>query len=137
MIVKKLRTSKNWSQEQLASMAGLSVRTIQRVESGQTASIETLKSLASVFEVDITKLTEVITVIDKASENWEKQPLWFKFLFLGIRSRKMQLTFEIACFVTGILLFTFYPFKAVAAVFLVTAYLLGWSIRYGDKNKVW
>ena len=58
MIVKKLRTEKNWSQEQVATFSGLSIRTIQRVESGQSASLETLKSLASVFEVDILKLTE-------------------------------------------------------------------------------
>mgnify|MGYP000672221477 FL=1 len=60
MILKKLRADKNWSQEQVATFSGLSTRTIQRVESGQSASLETLKSLASVFEVDITKLTEEI-----------------------------------------------------------------------------
>jgi transcriptional regulator with XRE-family HTH domain len=37
---------------------GLTKRSIQRVESDQSASLETLKSLASVFEVDISKLTE-------------------------------------------------------------------------------
>lgn len=137
MIVKKLRTDKNWSQEQLATMAGLSIRTIQRVECGQVASLETLKSLASVFEVDVSNLTEEITVIDKTSENWEKQPLWFKFLFLGIRSRKMQLLFELASFLVGILLLLFYPFKPVAIVFFVTAYVLGWSVRYGDTENVW
>ncbi|HGP6770839.1 TPA: helix-turn-helix domain-containing protein, partial [Vibrio cholerae O1] len=50
-MIKKLRERKNWSQEQLATMSGLSVRTIQRIESGNKASIESLKSLASVFEV--------------------------------------------------------------------------------------
>ncbi|EKF9685974.1 helix-turn-helix transcriptional regulator, partial [Vibrio cholerae] len=67
-MIKKLRERKNWSQEQLATMSGLSVRTIQRIESGNKASIESLKSLASVFEVDISKLLEEITVIDKDSE---------------------------------------------------------------------
>ncbi|WP_139182672.1 helix-turn-helix domain-containing protein, partial [Vibrio cholerae] len=61
-MIKKLRERKNWSQEQLATMSGLSVRTIQRIESGNKASIESLKSLASVFEVDISKLLEEITV---------------------------------------------------------------------------
>ena len=65
MIIKKLRKEKKLSQEQLATMSALSVRTIQRVESGKSASLETLKSLASVLEVDIDKLTEVITMIDK------------------------------------------------------------------------
>ena len=65
MIVKTLRVKNNWSQEQLATLSGLSLRTIQRVEAGNKASLETLKSLASVFEINLLKLTEVITVLDK------------------------------------------------------------------------
>jgi transcriptional regulator with XRE-family HTH domain len=63
MIIKKLRQTLNWSQEQLAIMCGVSIGTIQRVEAGNKASLETLKPLASVFETS--KLTEEITVIDK------------------------------------------------------------------------
>lgn len=137
MVVKKLRTDRKWSQEQLAIMAGLSIRTIQRVESGQRASLETLKSLASVFEVDLSTLTEEITVIDKTSENWEKQPWWFKFLFFGVRSRKVQLLFELASFIAAMLLLFLYPFKLVSAVFFLTAYALGWSVRYGDTKNIW
>ncbi len=36
----------------MAEIAGVSVRTIQRLERGQPASLETAKALASVFEVD-------------------------------------------------------------------------------------
>ena len=53
MIVRKLRLRNGWSQEQLAEMTGLSVRTIQRIERGQPASLESQKALAAVFEVDI------------------------------------------------------------------------------------
>jgi transcriptional regulator with XRE-family HTH domain len=53
MIVRKLRLKKGWSQEQLAELTDLSVRTIQRAERGQKPSLETARSLASVFEVDI------------------------------------------------------------------------------------
>lgn len=53
MIVRKLRLRNGWSQEQLAEMTGLSVRTIQRIERGQAASLESQKALAAVFEVDI------------------------------------------------------------------------------------
>ncbi len=86
-MIKKLRERKNWSQEQLATMSGLSVRTIQRIESGNKASIESLKSLASVFEVDISKLLEEITVIDKDSEYWKEHPRWFKFCVLRLNIR--------------------------------------------------
>ena len=49
--IQKLRASKCWSQDELASASGLSVRTIQRVEKNGTASLETTKALASVFVV--------------------------------------------------------------------------------------
>ncbi|MEC8003969.1 MAG: helix-turn-helix transcriptional regulator, partial [Pseudomonadota bacterium] len=55
-MIKSLRTKHHYSQEQLARMSGLSLRTIQRVESGQSASLETLKSLAAVFEIDVDTL---------------------------------------------------------------------------------
>ena len=56
MIVRKLRLQRGWTQEQLAEMAGLSVRSIQRMERGQNCSIESLKCLAAVFEVDLSAL---------------------------------------------------------------------------------
>lgn len=42
MLVQKLRLQRGWSQEQLAIVSGLSVRTIQRIDRGQSASLETL-----------------------------------------------------------------------------------------------
>ena len=84
MIVKRLREKRNWSQEQLAALSGLSTRTIQRIESGNKASIESLKALASVFEIDISKLQEEIIVIDKTSKEWNKEPLWVSVSFWGV-----------------------------------------------------
>jgi transcriptional regulator with XRE-family HTH domain len=56
MIVKKLRLQKCWSQEQLSQFSGLSVRTIQRIERGQQPSLESLKSIAAVFQININDL---------------------------------------------------------------------------------
>ncbi len=58
MLIKKLRLQKGWSQEQLADLSGLSARTIQRLERGENASLETLKSLAAVFEINVADLTD-------------------------------------------------------------------------------
>jgi transcriptional regulator with XRE-family HTH domain len=58
MLIQKLRLQRGWSQEQLAELSGLSVRTIQRLERGQTASLESLKALAAVFEIDLNRLQE-------------------------------------------------------------------------------
>ena len=57
MIVRKLRLRKGWSQDQLAEFAGVTVRTIQRLERGQKPSLETAKALAAVFEVDCSTFT--------------------------------------------------------------------------------
>lgn len=56
MHIQKLRLQRGWSQQQLAELSGLSARTIQRIEAGQPASAETLKSLAAVFEIPFTDL---------------------------------------------------------------------------------
>ena len=64
MIVRKLRLKRGWSQEQLASLTGLNIRTIQRIEHGQTPSLESKKSFASVFEVELATFDQ-----DAHSEN--------------------------------------------------------------------
>jgi transcriptional regulator with XRE-family HTH domain len=45
------------SQDQFAQLTGLNARTIQRIERGQKPSHESAKSLASVFEVDLSTFT--------------------------------------------------------------------------------
>ena len=56
IIVRKLRLQRGWTQEDLARFAGLSVRSVQRVERGQQGSLETMKALAAVFETDLATL---------------------------------------------------------------------------------
>ncbi|WP_318465468.1 2TM domain-containing protein [Photobacterium leiognathi] len=56
MIIRKLRLQRGWSQEQLSQLSGLSIRTIQRIEQGQKAGLESLKSLAAVFEIQVSDL---------------------------------------------------------------------------------
>jgi transcriptional regulator with XRE-family HTH domain len=60
MLVKSLRQKNNWSQEHLAQLSGLNIRTIQRAEKGEGVGLETLKSLASVFDIDINELKNEI-----------------------------------------------------------------------------
>lgn len=50
--LKKLRLEYKWSQTQLAELSGLSLRTIQRIENGEKPSIESIKGLSSLFEID-------------------------------------------------------------------------------------
>lgn len=49
VVVRTFREIHTWSQEQLAEIAGISVRTVQRVEEGQPASLDSRRSLAAAF----------------------------------------------------------------------------------------
>ena len=62
MSIQKMRLKRGWSQQQLADASGLSARTVQRIESGHPGSVESLKSIAAVFEVDFSTLTKEATM---------------------------------------------------------------------------
>lgn len=55
--IKELRVAKGWSQEQLATIAGLSTRTIQRIENGEQASLDTLNAIACALGLQVNELT--------------------------------------------------------------------------------
>lgn len=138
MIVKKLREQRNWSQEQLAKMAGLSLRTIQRVEAGNKASLETLKSLASVFEVELTKLTEEIIVIDKESNAWRSEPWYIRLSMLGVKKRSYAITLEYCMLGIGVAsVVMFQPMEITTPVAFLGAYINSKLVAYIDRKSYW
>jgi transcriptional regulator with XRE-family HTH domain len=77
-----MRLERHWSQDQLAEMSGLSIRTIQRIENGENAGLESLKSLASVFEINITdsdKKQDIEQI--RKEESYIQNLKWFYKLF--------------------------------------------------------
>ena len=146
MILKQLRLSRHLSQEQLAQMSGLNVRTIQRIESGHNASLESLKCLASVLEVDVSTLSQEKFIIDKNSNNWKNLPFWLKgwfFLnFLSLRpTRNSAKRVEILSHICGFL-FCALGFVSEAAlagglIMLSNAYLFYLLAWQGDKHGIW
>lgn len=68
MIVRKLRLQRGWSQEQLAEMMDVSIRTVQRIERGHKPGLETSKSLAAVFGVDIATFNFGDNTMNEAQE---------------------------------------------------------------------
>ncbi len=71
--IKYLREQRCWSQLQLSEMAGISVRTLQRVEAKSAASQETIKSIAAVLEIDCDKLlpdkSSPLLISDEQNDN--------------------------------------------------------------------
>ena len=138
MIVKKLRKRNSWSQEQLAQFAGVSLRTIQRVEAGNQASIETLKSLASVFEVEISKLKEEIIVIDKESQQWKSEPWWIRLSMLGVNKRSYLITIEYALLLIGVTsFFSFDTIEITTPLAFLFAYMNAKLLAYLDSREAW
>lgn len=54
--IRSERERRAWSQEHLAEVTGLSLRTVQRVETSGTGSFETAQAIAAVFELDVAVL---------------------------------------------------------------------------------
>jgi transcriptional regulator with XRE-family HTH domain len=65
--IKRMRAERAWSQEQLAEIADVSLRTIQRVESDGSASRETRMALAAAFDIDIRDLAEPEAALSEPS----------------------------------------------------------------------
>ena len=55
-LVRSERERRAWSQEHLASVTGLGLRTITRIETTGRASHESVKALASVFQIEVAAL---------------------------------------------------------------------------------
>ncbi|MDF1736236.1 MAG: helix-turn-helix domain-containing protein [Minwuia sp.] len=69
MQIQELRQEQGWTQEELALHSGLSVRTIQRIESGRPATLESLKCLAAVFATSVADLTMEKPVMTEMKDN--------------------------------------------------------------------
>lgn len=146
MILRQLRLSRHLSQEQLAQMSGLNVRTIQRIENGHNASLESLKCLASVLEVDISTLNQEKFVADKTLPGWKALPWWLKAWFaLGTLklqpSRTLIARLEVwlhasgfACCVGGV---ASEPALVGGVLLLAHAYLCTLLKWQGDRYAVW
>ena len=94
--IKKMRLERHWSQEQLAEMSGLSVRTIQRIENGENAGLESLKSLAAVFETNIEDSNKKIELEQIRKEEAYIQKLKGFYKLLGLVVLNLVFFFFIA-----------------------------------------
>jgi transcriptional regulator with XRE-family HTH domain len=75
--IRTLREQRAWSQEHLAAVAGLSTRTLQRIEAGAAASKETCLALAAALEVAVDDLSAGGNGGDRAPEgSTVRVPSW-------------------------------------------------------------
>lgn len=85
--LRELRMVRQWSQDQLATLSGLNLRTIQRLESGAKISNESLRSLAAVFEVPAESLLIGGPMPDKSALKAMRDGVLCGLEFTGTTSR--------------------------------------------------
>ena len=154
MFIKVLRQRFRLSQEKLAELSGLSLRTIQRVEAGHRISYASLRAVADVFEVDVDKLELELYAMDKTGEDYRELPLWVR-LMLGrgwVSSSRRELYFTeiilvaLGALLVGLSMVNFFweliydPNRSAlyaGLLMFLFAYLVSVCIRVGDTYSAW
>ncbi len=153
--MKGLREERNWSQEKLAALSGLSLRTIQRIEGSNRAGFDSLVALAATFEIEVGALERALAM-DKTSSEWKKRPAWVRGLFLGSdriqMDRQQHRMIEVIAVITGAVFVatgifgtsgTFVaasakvPLLVCGSLLFLAAYLMAVIVRVGDQYGVW
>ncbi len=155
MGVKELRKERSWSQEYLAELSGLSLRTVQRIESSGKAGPGSIRALAIAFDIDDSVL-ELELALSKSSNGWKKRPAWVRLLFLGSGRVHMGSyqhivveRFAAAAGTIFVIVGVFgtngtliaesakVPMLLGGSLMLLAAYLMSLIIRIGDRHSVW
>lgn len=57
--IETLRKERGWTKARLAEQSGVSERTVRRIETGETPSLDTLQALAAAFNIDCAELSQL------------------------------------------------------------------------------
>ena len=141
------------SQERVAEMSGLSVRTVQRLEAGHRVGYASLRALAAAFKTEADLLEREFYAVSPSADEFIEIPRWVRLLrgrlsFAGPRlSRRDFLVVEALC--AGLALIVFaasflvseheraMAVRMTAVVPFVGCYLTAVSIRVCDRYKLW
>ena len=82
-LIKQARISRNWTQQHLADICDVSLRTVQRVEKTGIASKETVASMSSAFEINSENFV-INTKNDSKSESGHKDKNNKRGLIIGL-----------------------------------------------------
>jgi transcriptional regulator with XRE-family HTH domain len=74
MDLRQARQARGWSQEELAERTGLSVRTIQRIETGGRPGLSSARLLAEELGLDVAELTASSPGVERDEPRWDDTP---------------------------------------------------------------
>lgn len=153
MSFRRWRERQLLSQERIAEMSGLSLRTVQRLEAGHRVSYASLRALAVAFKVDADSLERELYAVEKpADDDYVEIPRWVRVMsdrlyFGGPRmSRRDFYVAELFCLACALMAFAVSflvasPRASMVRVCAFAAALGGYfaaaNIRILDKYKLW
>jgi transcriptional regulator with XRE-family HTH domain len=152
MSFRSWRERKHLSQERVAEMSGLSLRTIQRLDAGHRVSYASLRALAATFGIDVDLLERKLYAVNNSTDDFVQIPRWVRLLddtrWLGGPgpNRRDAHLMEAFCVGCAVILFAASflvaphvtkAFRAIAVVELVCGYLVSRYIRLSDRYKLW
>jgi transcriptional regulator with XRE-family HTH domain len=153
MNLRFLREQKLLSQERLAEMSGLSLRTVQRLEAGHRVSYASLRALAVTLEINVDSLERKLYAMNRSTEDFVEIPRWVRLLdgkrwFGGPGlSRRDVHVIEAFCLACAVIVFaasfmvasnaTAKVLRTCAFLALACGYLVSVNIRLGDTYKLW
>lgn len=153
MTFKAWRERQRLSQERVAEMSGLGLRTVQRLEAGHRVSYASLRALAATFETDVDTLERELYAMKTPTDDFVEAPRWIRLLddsrwFGGPRPSRRDVhvveVFLMACAVAVFAMSflvaadaTAKILRGVAALELALAYLVSVFVRIADAYKLW
>ena len=120
MKIKRWREERHWSQEHVAEMAGIGLRTLQRIENGESASRESVMALAAAFNVDIGALVDD-PVKQKAIAAQEKATK-------GLAALRLSFMIHMASYIFGMIIFAAISLGDGAPGYAMLAPSLWWTV---------
>ena len=152
MSFRSWREGKLLSQERVAEMSGLSLRTVQRLEAGHRVSYASLRALATAFEIDVDQLERELYAM-KSSNEFVEIPRWVRVFSGGLwltgtrpSRRDVHLTeaFLVGLGIIFLIASTLVASDVLARILLVGAmfeiacgYLLSIISRVLDTYRLW
>ena len=116
--IKRWREERHWSQEHLADLAGIGLRTVQRIENGEQASRDSLTALAAAFNVEAMALmidpeVEASGIVQRRNEEVRA-------------TARLVLWIHLAAYGLGVVLFI--AISLVAGSFVMKWALIWWGV---------
>lgn len=153
MSFRSWREKKLLSQERVAEICGLSLRTVQRLEAGHRVSYASLRALATAFLVDVDLLERELYAMNRPADDFVEVPRWARVLsdklYFGgnLPGRRTHLAIEFFSTAFAVLVFltsfvmndetTSDAVRIGAFVMLVCAFVISLQNRTFDRYDLW